>query len=225
MMSNAPVAHLLILVISGCSASYMREGLDIGPRSQEGATEVPDGGTRRGTDKADPVLDADVADAFVDEFASGCESQSDCQLVPHGCCIPCGPPSLADYQSVLAASQVEAIKKVGCEGVTCMGCGGIPWPNEMFAGCEDNTCTVIDLRERPDLTRCEVHGDCHVRAKHCCECDSGFERGALVGVSDVSGLQAALCGGALTCDTCTPDYPPEVLALCMDGHCSAVDPR
>ncbi|MGE3673911.1 MAG: hypothetical protein AB7K71_29840 [Polyangiaceae bacterium] len=148
-----------------------------------------------------------------------CGVPSDCVLVTNGCCDSCGPPSAADRLAV-NKNRVDQVAKAVCpEPEPCPKCASFPNP-ALVATCEAGRCKLVDLSLEP-LAKCAVDSDCRLRSNTCCECGAPTDPGHLTAVNAQGGIEDIVCDPGSGCDLCQPEYPPDAVAVCFDGHCSA----
>jgi len=156
------------------------------------------------------------------EGRTSCEDTSDC-VIDHGCCGFCG----IDSTDALVAvhRKYGSFTAPECALVDCEFCR---IPDELAhygARCRQGTCEVYDVRES-DLSACESHDDCRLRAGLNC-CEACGETSWVAVSTDHELVEKALCGdGLVACPACLPREPEGLEARCgTDGHCfvSALD--
>ena len=161
-------------------------------------------------------IDAGIFDADI----YGCTSNTDCQIVPRGCCS-CGSGPLSSYIALNAIG----IRGLSCGTVACAPCGPTtaPDPNDpalyYLATCQAGRCAVVDLRAT-DVTACQVASDCSLRAgTGCCGgCGGGLP--VAINSSQEPALEQEVCGNEPTaCNGCAPVFSGYD-ATCSDGRCS-----
>jgi len=79
----------------------------------------------------------------------------------------------------------------------------------------------MDIRKEP-ITACNSDDDCRLRmGAGCCEACIGDDHDLIAIAKTGEGkLKGLICGPALGCPECSPSYPNDVYAACVQGHCA-----
>jgi hypothetical protein len=151
---------------------------------------------------------------------TACASNSQCQVVPVGCCS-CGEGPVSNYTAINSA--YESQMNAQCGGLDCVPCGPVAFdPNNpvlyYVPTCQNGHCAIVDLRTRA-ITACKSASDCSLRSgTGCCSGCSG-QPVALNGSKEPD-LFKLECGLEPTaCPACAPSLSGYD-ATCTDGRCS-----
>jgi hypothetical protein len=148
----------------------------------------------------------------------GCSRNTDCQLVPRGCCS-CGSGPVSSYLALNAGG----VHRMSCGTVACAPCGPTtaPDPNDpalyYIATCQAGSCAVVDLRAS-EVTACKSDGDCGLRSGTACCSGCGGQTVAL-NLSKQADLASLVCDPEPSaCPACAPAFTGS--AMCSSGRCS-----
>ena len=144
----------------------------------------------------------------------GCDVDTDCVLFSAGCCGPCmsTPP-----RSVLRSEAPQMREDCRRMRIRCKPCERPGFAPELAAGCQQGTCTVVDLRTT-SITACTRDADCYLRPSSCCGCATDPVSIAKAGAQL---YQAMVCEPGIACAPCEIPVYRGVTARCHAGHCSA----
>jgi hypothetical protein len=152
-----------------------------------------------------------------------CTGHADCALRATTCCGTCGAPTRDD----VIALRVDALDDYssavcGPQGAMCPACAALP-NRKLFATCAAGVCQVVDLTQST-VTACSSDGDCVVRTPECCECGANMDFLSLVAIAAArrAEFESLVCQPTSACPECAPVYPPNVVAVCWSGHCTAL---
>jgi hypothetical protein len=92
-----------------------------------------------------PSLGACVARCGPSGDVTGCDSASECALVPASCCRMC-PPTEVDFVAVSRFYDEEFPGNLECPERGCPSCQDTSRPGWLGVTCSDSRCTMVDLR-------------------------------------------------------------------------------
>ncbi|MDH5676238.1 MAG: hypothetical protein OEZ06_29225 [Myxococcales bacterium] len=203
-----------------CDAAY---GGDLGYVYNGASCEPVGCGSCDGPSCSSSIV-ADGLHACLDAYAScsegedgvsiDCQAPSDCALNKKPCCT-CSYN--LDTVVAVATTSVNNHRERACEGYegTCGFCAP-PSNPALYADCQQGRCVAMD---QDAFASCQQDSDCTVAHRACCPCGAGADD--LVAVSNVDAYLEAACRLVSTCPTCGgPDIPTDIVARCVDGHCS-----
>jgi hypothetical protein len=151
-----------------------------------------------------------------------CSDNSDCVIRPASCCGQCGAATRDDIVA-LNKARATAYETANCEEM--FGCPACYMAQDarLVATCTGGKCAVVDLAQHAS-TECGATSDCRIRTNACCECGgpTDVEHVIAIAGSAEASFSALVCDEAQACPECAPVYPPEMTAVCTDGHCEAV---
>lgn len=149
-----------------------------------------------------------------------CERHSHCALSPRTCCFPCGTPVADAYIALRfdATSPQSAGLCLGDPDAGCPECEQGKNPS-VHAACIDGECSVVDVTAS---AACQMHEDCQLVTKDCCDCGGDFSQWGVMSVND-SYVRPERCDG-VGCDGCVPEPPTEFGPRCDSerGVCSII---
>jgi hypothetical protein len=149
-------------------------------------------------------------------LAPQCRRSTDCTLDFADCCGYCGITPVEALVAIRADAR-EGYRAYACEpGEACPDCYAEVAPDAL-ALCVGFECRAVDMEA---VTRCTSNDDCRIRFRDCCECDGLPTEANVVAVSDLAGYERLACAEGYSCATCDSEYPPDVRAVCRDGHCA-----
>jgi hypothetical protein len=218
-MRSFPIWLILGAVACGGTATVFDQGNGAGG---DGGSGNAGAGASGGTGAAGGNGGAGASSSYDD-----CKGPGECQIAYDTCCGTCGTATLDDLAPIngaLSGAYHQAL--CGDPPPPCPECAG-DIPVDFFAYCEAGTCVEADVRLHV-LSECNVASDCVLRwGLGCCEqCGTADPYyGGLVAVSTNGQmlLPQFVCGPLDgDCPPCVPDYPPEVSAECVAGHCVVV---
>jgi hypothetical protein len=159
--------------------------------------------------------------------AGECKVDSDCVLMPLGCCPACQPlPTRDAVLAVAKTREVDAYHEQCPQPVLCVGSACVlpdpdygvdPLAPLLHAGCIAQRCEIVDLRQA-GLSRCTTDADCRAIGAGCCPptTDSPEE---YVGVRKDADIAILQCSPVPSCAPAQPHVEP--LPFCAsDGHCA-----
>lgn len=149
-----------------------------------------------------------------------CTYHSDCRLVGKNCCY------CSHSADEFWALEIEAAERFleQCEDDIRCACVLLPQNPFIRAACRDGQCQSVDVIEPAEVSGCEEHSDCQLRAANCCECEENPTTTRLVAVSDPEKYQELMCNGIETCSACQPLYSEETKTFCDRGVCAVANP-
>lgn len=208
-------AHLCLLVIAGCGDTSRDETSGAGGGGGGGSSSGPGGAT--GTGGSSATGGGGLPAGCTDPAARACAGPGECVLTSPDCCL-CGMPELDD----MVALNANSVSGCVCEGPVC-DCATQLNPN-LAASCEGGMCQAWDVRQQDAYSSCTTSADCRLRdGLGCCEGCTGAEWNLVaIRVDSAPLLTAAMCGPNAACRDCAPQYPANVAAECLDGHCAVV---
>lgn len=146
-----------------------------------------------------------------------CERDSDCVVVPPGCCGECEPLGAERLYAVSSEHAYEAFTAMCPESPPCVECPRTRVPEatgKYFIGrCNVGQCTVVDIRTTP-VTECSSAADCVLRVGT--ECCPGCDSLDFIGVNRT----ADFCpDGPQACGLCITIEPAGLGLDCIAGRC------
>ncbi|MEI9938419.1 MAG: hypothetical protein WDO69_14450 [Pseudomonadota bacterium] len=162
---------------------------------------------------------------------SACTFNSQCEVVPVGCCSCGASGPLSSYTAINSAYQDQFDAR--CGTIACEPCGpgtapGLNDSSLYFVGiCQKpadaspnaaGQCVVVDLRAT-EITACASANDCILRSGTGC-CSGCGARPVAVNGSQAAALSQLVCGDEkFACPACAPNFD-DYAASCSDGRCS-----
>ena len=159
---------------------------------------------------------------------AACSSNSECVVVPIGCCS-CGSGPLSNYTAINSNYANQYNQR--CAAVDCAPCPPGPVnPDDpahyYVASCQampdiGKHCVAIDLGTR-DITQCTSPADCTLRSgTGCCQGCGGSP--VSININKESALEQLVCGPEpVGCPLCLPLFPDQT-PTCNTGRCGFIE--